>query len=300
MSNPIIVDGTNFSASDFKYSAPKMNASGGKSIGILNATANKALYIETPAMMQWGIKDWEGNEKYNMTLQFYNPEYETNDEQAKFLENMIAFEDKLKADAVKNSKEWFGKPKMTPDMVEVLFSSKVKYPKDKNTGEPNGKPPTLDARVPYYDGTWRSEVYDTDGKCLFPCDDTDVTPQNIIAKGSKVVTILQCGGIWFANGKFGVTWKLYQTVAKPFQSMKGKCHIKLSTKLDDEVNNDDVDDASSDVAELNTTVEDSDEEAEETEEEHVVSAPVVIEELPKKKKAVKKIVKKATTASAEA
>lgn len=298
MSNPVIVDGTNFSASDFKYSAPKMNASGGKSIGVLNANSNKALYIETPAMMQWGIKDWEGNEKYNMTLQFYNPEYEQNDDQAKFLENMVAFENKLKEDAVKNCKEWFGKPKMSTDMVEVLFSSKIKYPKDKNTGEPNGKPPTLDARVPYYDGTWRSEVYDTDGRCMFPCDDSDATPQSLIAKGSKVVSILQCGGLWFANGKFGVTWKLYQTVAKPYQSMKGKCHIKLSSKLDEEVNNDDVDDDASDgVTELVTTVEDSDEEQEA--EEQVVSAPVVVE-APKKKKVVKKTTKKVSVSAEEA
>ena len=303
MSSPMIIDGVNFDTSDVKYSAPKMNASGGKSIGILNAKSNKALYVESPAMMQWGIKDWEGNEKFNMTLQFYNPEYEENEDQAKFLKNMIAFEDKLKEDAVKNSKEWFGKPKMTPDMVEVLFSSKIKYPKDKNTGEPNGKPPTLDARIPYYDGTWRTEVYDTDGQCLFPNnDDADITPQTLVAKGSKVVTILQCGGLWFANGKFGVTWKLYQTVAKPYQSLKGKCHIKLSSKLDEQVTSDDIDDAeesSDDVAQV-ATVDDSDEE----EEEVVASAPVVEvqpePEAPKKKRVVKKVVKKSVSAEAEA
>lgn len=295
MSSPIIIDGTTFSVNDFKYSAPKMNASGGKSIGVLNAKSNKALYIETPAMMQWGIKDWEGNEKFNMTLQFYNPEYEENVEQSQFLENMIAFEEKLKEDAVKNSKEWFGKLKMTADMVEVLFSSKIKYPKDKNTGESNGKPPSLDARVPFYEGTWRSEVYDTDGHCLFPCDDTTVTPQSLIAKGSKVVTILQCGGIWFANGKFGVTWKLYQTVAKPFQSLKGKCHIKLTSQLDEQVNSDDVDateeedEDHEEQVQTSTVVEDSDEE-------EIASAPVItppeppveVVAAPKKKKVVKK------------
>lgn len=304
MSSPIIIDGTTFSVNDFKYSAPKMNASGGKSIGVLNSKANKALYIETPAMMQWGIKDWEGNEKFNMTLQFYNPEYEENVEQSKFLENMIAFESKLKEDAVKNSKEWFGKQKMTADMVEVLFSSKIKYPKDKNTGEPNGKPPSLDARVPFYEGTWRSEVYDTDGHCLFPCDDPTVTPQSLIAKGSKVVTILQCGGIWFANGKFGVTWKLYQTVAKPFQSLKGKCHIKLTSQLDEQVNSDDVDATEEDEdheeqVQTSTVVEDSDEE-------EIASAPVItppqppveVVAAPKKKKVVKK--KKSETVVAEA
>ena len=302
MSSPVIIDGVNFSTSDVKYSAPKMNASGGKSIGVLNAKTNKALYVETPAMMQWGIKDWEGNEKFNMTLQFYNPDYEENEDQAKFLENMTAFENKLKEDAVKNSKEWFGKPKMTSDMVDVLFSSKIKYPRDKDTQEPNGKPPTLDARLPYYDGVWRTEVYDTDGRCLFPnSEDPEVTPQNIIAKGSKVVTILQCGGLWFANGKFGVTWKLYQTVAKPYQSMKGKCHIKLSSKLDEEVTVDDVDDV-----EETSVVEQTDTLVEESDEEDVVPSAPVLEtqapeppEPPKKKRVVKKVVKKQTVAEAE-
>ena len=303
----MIIDGINFSTSDFKYSAPKMNASGGKSIGILNAQTNKALYIESPAMMQWGIKDYDGNEKFDMNLQFPNPEFENSPDQAAFLENMLAFEDKLKADAVKNSKEWFGKPKMTNDMVEVLFSSKVKYPKDKNTGEPNGKPPTLAVRVPYYEGVWRSEVYDTDGQSLFPNEsDPSVTPQTLIAKGSKVVTILQCGGLWFANGKFGVTWKLYQTVAKPYQSLKGKCHIKLTSTIDEQVTNEHVDDdGDEEEAGLvtSTVVEDSDEEEEE--EEVVPSAPVVevapTPEPPKKKRVVKKVVKKssAPVASAE-
>ena len=68
MSSPVIIDGVSLSVDDVKYSAPKMNASGGKSIGVLNATSNKGLYLELPAMMQWGIKDWEGNQKYNMTI----------------------------------------------------------------------------------------------------------------------------------------------------------------------------------------------------------------------------------------
>jgi len=312
MSSPVIIDGVNFSTSDFKYSAPKMNASGGKSIGVLNAKSNKALYIESPAMMQWGIRDYEGNEKFDMSLQFPNPDYEDSPDTAAFLNNMIAFEDKIKADAVKNSKEWFGKPKaMTPEVVDALFSSKIKYPKDRDTGEPNGKPPTLSVRVPYYEGVWKTEVYDTDGRSIFPCEeDPSVTPQSLIAKGSKVVTILQCGGLWFANGKFGVTWKLYQTVAKPYQSMKGRCHIKLSSKIDEQVTNDAVDDDAEDetsaAAGLVTSTEVDDSDEEEEAEEEAPSAPVIesvpepVPEptpAPKKKRVVKKVVKKTSAAA---
>ena len=41
-------------------------------------------------------------------------------------------------------------------------------------------------------------------------------------------TIILCGGLWFANGKFGVTWRLFQAQVQPKVSLKGKCLIVLS------------------------------------------------------------------------
>jgi hypothetical protein len=55
----------------------------------------------------------------------------------------------------------------------------------------------------------------------------------LIPKGSEIACIIQCGGIWFANGKFGVTWKLFQGVVKPTQTLaKGQCHIKLDAGVE--------------------------------------------------------------------
>lgn len=299
MAEITVIKASELTTDDFKYVAPKMNASGGKSIGILNSKTNKALYIETPAMMQWGVKDYEDNKKYDMSLQFPNPDYESNPATDAFLKNIADFESKIKEDAINNAKEWFGKSmKLTPETVEVLFSSKIKYPKDRETGEVSGKPPTISVRVPYYDGVWRTEVFDTGGQILFPNDgDTSVTPATIIAKGGKVISILQCGGIWFANGKFGITWKLYQTVTKPVESRKGKCFIDTSDNLDSVVTNDDVDVVEEDTDDVVETkpqlVTESDDEEEV--EEQAPSAPVVEE--PKKKKVVKKVVKKSVAAS---
>ena len=52
--------------------------------------------------------------------------------------------------------------------------------------------------------------------------------QKLVAKTQNVALLIECGGIWFANGKFGVTWKLVQAIVKPRQSLAGKCHIELS------------------------------------------------------------------------
>ena len=121
---------------------------------------------------------------------------------------------------------------MTPDAVEALFTPILKFPMDKVTCEKDlNKKPTMRIKVPFWQGKWEGvEIYDVDRNCLFPCvSDSDVTPKEIITKLSHMKTMLQCGGIWFANGKFGITWRLVQGMIQPRLSMRGKCHLSLSS-----------------------------------------------------------------------
>ena len=114
----------------------------------------------------------------------------------------------------------------------------------------------------------------------------------MIAKGSHVAVVLQCGGLWFANGKFGVTWKLLQGVVKPRETMKGKCHIFLSSedkaRMEAQKVSEDDDEEAEDEPVNTTEVADSD-----GEEDVKQEVAAVVEEAPKKKKIVKKVVKKA-------
>jgi hypothetical protein len=89
--------------------------------------------------------------------------------------------------------------------------------------------PTLKVKLPFWDGQWKElELYDVDMQPIFPdASNPALSPKDLIAKGSHIAVSIQCGGIWFANGKFGVTWKLFQAIVKPKMSLKGKCHIKL-------------------------------------------------------------------------
>jgi hypothetical protein len=233
-SEKMILSGVSFDcASDVKYSKPKVNAVGGKSVGILNAATNSATYISTPLMLTWGVNsytdDKTGKTTYDMSLQFPLSDYANADTTA-FLENMKAFEERVKADAIANSKEWFGKTKMSADVIDALWTPMLKYPKDKDTGESDmTRSPTLRIKMPVWEGEWKCELYDMDRTQIFP--DSDVpsrTPLDIISKGANIATVIQCGGIWFANGKFGITWKLFQGVVKPKASLRGTCHIQLS------------------------------------------------------------------------
>lgn len=291
-----ILSGADFTpSSDIKYSKPKVDSRGGKSVGILNAGSNTATYISTPLMLTWGVSDYEGNERYEMALQFPNSEYAT-DDTTNFMNNMIDFEKKMKTDAISNAKEWFGKAKMSEDAIDALWTPMLKYPKDKNTGEPDtDRSPTLKVKVPYWEGEWKTELYDVNQKAIYPDPDGgSMTPKELIAKGTHVALVLQCGGLWFANGKFGVTWRLFQGVLKPKATMKGVCQIQLSGEDKDRMVKQtlpaDEEDEDEDDEPVSNEVEDTDDEEETIKEE--VTQVVREAEPVVKKKVVKKVVKK--------
>lgn len=260
---------------DVLFTKPKVNNSGGKNIGILNAHTKKGLYLSTPLMLTWGVNEYTDDKSskvtYDMNLQFPKSEYNT-EELSQFLKAMQQLEEKIKLTAMENSKEWMNKAKMSQEVVDALWSPMLKYPKDQGTGEPDySRAPTLRVKLPYWEGEFKNvEVYDINHSPLFP-NDGEMAVTDLITKGSNVATIIQCGGVWFANGKFGVTWKLFQCVVKPRETLAGKCHIKLTTseRTKMEVSSDVEDDGPSTKQ---VTVADSDEEEEE-EEQETVSAP---------------------------
>jgi hypothetical protein len=109
-----------------------------------------------------------------------------------------------------------------------------------------------------------------------------LSPKDLIAKGSHIAVSIQCGGIWFANGKFGVTWKLFQAIVKPKMSLRGKCHIKLDddekTKIVAQVITTDVDgdaDGGDDHDNVSAIIEDEDDDEPAAPAPVVKSAPVV-------------------------
>uniref|UniRef100_A0A6C0HBA6 Uncharacterized protein n=1 Tax=viral metagenome TaxID=1070528 RepID=A0A6C0HBA6_9ZZZZ len=291
-SAPIVLPVNQWNTSSIRYMQPKINDRGAKSINIISTQTNRALHISTPLMMTWGISDFtdektgESDGKFTISLNFPNEQYKT-EATTDFLKKLKDFENQILDDAVRNSEVWFGE-ELSRDVVKHNFFPFIKYSKDKNTKKIDlTKPPSIRAKVPNYDGRWAIEIYDTNQKLIFPCDNDRMTPQDFITKMSKVACVLQCGGLWFGGKGWGVTWKLNQCVVKPQEiiSVYGKCHIALSsdeiTNMDKPVAETEVEDDEEAVpasTPSQTLVADSDEE----EEAEPAPAPVV-------KKVVKKV-----------
>ncbi len=229
-----IAAGLTFNVADIDITAPKLNKSGGKAANILYKPTKKGLYFnfEVP-MLTWGasmFKDPQsGKETYDMAIQFPRKDY-SSPETDILLSKFQELEKYIKGEAVRNSMAWFNKKTMTPEVIEALWTPMLKYTKDQQTGEPDvTKAPTLKVKLPFWEGKFNCEIYDPVGNMLYPNDKTCATPMDLIPKGVNVVAIIQCGGLWFANGKFGCTWRLFQAVVQPKPSMKGKCLISLSS-----------------------------------------------------------------------
>ena len=267
--NPEILNGHSLNADQWSYGKTRVNKSGGKNVPLRNSATKKTLYLSTPLMLTWGVNenDYNGDGKFNydMSLQFPREQDSNfNDATKGFLSGLKELEAQIKADAIANSKDWFNKSKMSAEVVDALWSPMLKYPKNQSTGEADTtRAPTLRIKLPYWDEQFTCELYDTSGEQVFPNESSDDSPKDLVQKGQNVALVIECGGIWFANGKFGVTWRLLQAVLQPKAGLRGKCHIALdgATKkrlVEESEELDDDDDGEDDVE-----VVDSDEDVEE-------------------------------------
>ena len=312
MSNAII-DGTNIDTSVFSYSAPKANPSGGKVVNLYNKNFKESLTLSTPLMLTWGAQEGMDQAKnptgkFTMSLQFPSRDYSNADAEA-FLTSMRALEAKIKTDALTYSKEWFGKEIKSADVMEEKFNVMLRHPKkEKGSIEPDlNKPPTLTVKIPCWKGVWQSEIYDEEGNPLFLKGKSlpHVTPLDFLKPKTHVICLIQCGGLWFVNGKVSVTWNLKQAIVqKPKTSsiVEGTCFLRPKASEVEKLRalpppEDDID---PEGAVSTTIVEDSDDEEFELPPPApapapvpVVVEPVVVEtvvatEEPKKKRVVAK------------
>lgn len=235
MTSDAIIDGTTFDLSRINYLNVKTSKMGGKAIGMIDSHTKKSIFIQTPLLYAWGmqkvvVKDKNGEiqpqtgpDKYSFAIQC--PSEVENPEGYAFFEKIKEFEQKILQDAFSHSLEWFGKPHKSIDATDALLNKMLYYPKGDTT-----RAPTFKVTIPVWENACKSEVYDMDGVKMFPNNGIN-DPETMLTHIPRgdILTILQCGGIYIINGKFGVTWKLTQAVvSKPKEAVvAGICHINI-------------------------------------------------------------------------
>ena len=259
--------------SGMKYQNKRMNdKNGSASVSILNGRTNRGLYLGTPEMMTWGIADYvdesgKSNEKYTLSLAFSSSPSLKEDE---FLSKLKEFENKLLDDAVSNSELWWGEP-MTKEVLKHMYFPFLKYPKIKGTKKDDmSKPPTLRAKVPYFNGQWGDSfaIFSDKKEKLFPSE-TARTPVDLIPKMSNIRCVLHISGLWFGGKGWGLTIRATQAVVRPSDmrmNINDVCQIGFG---------DDEEDIQKQVKEdkVNTVVYDSDEEQAPVQAQAPVKAP---------------------------
>ena len=116
---------------------------------------------------------------------------------------------------VKNSVAWF-KGAKSRDVLSELYTTTVRFSKD-SEGNVKPYPPTVKLQLRQRDGKFETLIYDDKKRPM-----TDVPLEEILVKGTLMTALVQCTGVWFAGGKFGLSWKAVQIRAdKVPESIRG-------------------------------------------------------------------------------
>ena len=230
----------NLDISKLQLSDVKSNSYGGKVVYINNNGKN--LRIQIPEMtLCYGLCENEVID--NKTNEVIGHKYSTNfsfkgmtDDKGNILNKKLKiFHDMLDnldnlilSKAIENSITWLKMKKINKETAEALYSNLIIKSKDKETQEPDGKyPDTFKGKIPFYENKFKTEVYNPNKEL--------VDLKKNIVKGSTARAIIECTGVWFAGGKFGVGWKIIQMAVNIPEELSGYSIIESSDDEDDDI-----------------------------------------------------------------
>jgi hypothetical protein len=204
-----------FKVSNITFSPVKTLDSGGKQ-AYLNYNGQPLLMqvgpLETPFGLSVFDKTPGAAPKYSVDLKLRGHDDPTNHPKTAVIYNAFNALDEFMLDqGVKNSASWF-KGVKSREVLSELYTRNVRFSVDAE-GNRKPYPPTLKVQLRKRDDSKRedkfeAEVYD-DKKRLM----NDVPLEDILVKGAVLTTLIQCTGVWFAGGKYGLSWKAVQVRA---------------------------------------------------------------------------------------
>lgn len=212
MSSPIVQPSA-FSVSKVSVSQPKVLQGGtGAKMAYLNYGDSRALVLQTPSLPSpfgMNVFDKSGPPKYSIDLAMRG--YQESGKVKSFYDALVKLDDYMVEQGVKNSKLWF-KSDMKREVVSAFYTPCVKFGRDKE-GNQTPYPPNLKVQL-------RKLRDSEDFECQFYDEKSKSDPhaqplrgipvQEMLVKKVEITALIQCTGVWFAGGKFGLSWKAVQ------------------------------------------------------------------------------------------
>ena len=200
-----VVSPASFNVSKVSFSPVKSLESGGKQ-AYLNYDGRPLVMqissLETPFGLS--VFDKTSPPKYSVDLKLRGyDDAATNPKVATIYNALNGLDEFMLDQGVKNAKQWF-KGDKSREVLSELYTRTVKFSKDAE-GNVKPYPPTLKIQLKQRDGKFETQVYDDQKRPL-----NDVPLGDILVKGAVLTTLIQCTGVWFAGGKFGLSWKAIQ------------------------------------------------------------------------------------------
>ena len=194
---------SNFNIKNITISAQRQLQSGAKSANLNYAGERLILQTSLSMTCPFGLNvaDKFGPPEYSVDLSFRGVEQRP--ELKEFMDVMAQIDETLINEGAKNAKAWF-KADVGREVVKAFYTPSLKYSKDKE-GNMLPYPPTIKLKLRKYDNQFETKFYDVNGKPY-----RDVPLEDLLVKGVQVTAIMECGGVWFAGSKFGLTWRAKQ------------------------------------------------------------------------------------------
>ena len=228
-----IIFPSSFNSKNISITVPKQIPNGSKQ-AYMNYDNHKfvmqtALSMTVPFGLN--VADKFGPPEYSVELSFRG--FDQRPEIKEFMDAIAKIDEKLLEEGVKNSKSWF-KAELSRDVVKAFYTPSLKYSKDKE-GNVLTYPPNIKLKLRKINGEFETKFYDVNGSPY-----KDIPVEELLVKGVQVTAIMECGGVWFAGSKFGLTWRAKQIAVHKLPekiadfAFKGLSSVNVQEEVDDD------------------------------------------------------------------
>ncbi len=207
MSSSIVTVGS-LNPAKLSVSPIKTLESGAKS-AYVNYDGGK-LVMQTPneISLPYGLNKFDqgpkaDNPDYSIDISFKG--YDSDGPIKSYYDSLAAFDKFIMSEAYKNRVAWFRDNTLTESEIRRFYTPSIKFAKDKE-GNVKPYPPTQKIKMRKNGDSFDATLYEPSGKKI------NESAIDVLVKGVSVTVLVECGGLWFAGGKFGVTWRAKQIV----------------------------------------------------------------------------------------